>query len=55
MDYRDLISDKKDEKQLLKKLVLYPLLTGFVYGTGHFLAYLILNQKYFIPLKKAAK
>ncbi|CAD8113132.1 unnamed protein product [Paramecium primaurelia] len=55
MDYRDLISEKKDETQLLKKLVLYPLLTGFVYGTGHFLAYLIVNQKFFIPLKRATK
>jgi hypothetical protein len=58
MDYRDLISDKKDEKdtkKLLKKLVLYPLLTGFIYGTGNFLAYLLLNQKFFKPLKQATK
>lgn len=55
MDYQQLVNSPQDEKDLFKKLVIKPFLIGIAYGAGHFMAYLLLNHKYFKPLSDVAK
>lgn len=52
MNAKDLVSEQKDEN--FRKAVLDPLITGVIYGVGNFIAYLIINHKWFRHLKDIA-
>ncbi|KAM3137741.1 hypothetical protein pb186bvf_010161 [Paramecium bursaria] len=53
MDLHELV--KESQEPTIKKIVLIPLRNGLYYGFGYFLAFLIMNHKFFKPLIKVAQ